>query len=205
MITVGRIPQSVEPFFHPPREYFTRPGWERFWGLGLAITLRHGATLERLARILRGSPPPTNHGEFPWRSARHESGVIRQMAWDTLKRLYRRRDRQCYFIVDDAQVLRRARKMAAVGMLHRRATNRHGRGHTILKVCLYYRGVTFPWEDWLYVKEDWLYVKKRTRQLPEDSFPQVHHPGGRGDPPTQGSPAPGVWQEAVQDVVSRQV
>jgi hypothetical protein len=35
--------------------------------------------------------------------------------------------------------------MQAVGKLHHHATGKYGIGHTILKVCLYYRGVTIPW------------------------------------------------------------
>ncbi len=36
-------------------------------------------------------------------------------------------------------------KMQAVGKRHHHATGQDGQGHTILKVCLYYRGVTIPW------------------------------------------------------------
>ena len=44
--------------------------------------------------------------------------------------------------------------MAAVGKLFHHATGKYGTGHTILKVCLYYHGVTIPWGSWLYVKRE---------------------------------------------------
>jgi SRSO17 transposase len=44
--------------------------------------------------------------------------------------------------------------MQAVGKLHHHATGKYGMGHTILKVCLFYRGVTIPWASLLYVKQE---------------------------------------------------
>jgi hypothetical protein len=59
-----------------------------------------------------------------------------------------------FFIIDDTQTLKRAKKMEAIGKLHHHATGRYGIGHTILKVCLYYHGVTIPWASLLYIKEE---------------------------------------------------
>jgi hypothetical protein len=42
--------------------------------------------------------------------------------------------------------------MAGVGKLFHHATGKYGTGHTILKVCLWYRGVTIPWGSWLWLK-----------------------------------------------------
>ena len=44
--------------------------------------------------------------------------------------------------------------MDAVGKLRHHATGKYGTGHTIVKVCLYYRGVTIPWGSWLYIKKE---------------------------------------------------
>jgi SRSO17 transposase len=154
MITIGKIPQYLQAFFRPVRTHFTQAAWGHFWALVLAISVSHGATIERLAQALRNSTHRTNHGEFLWRSAWDESWVVREIALDTLKRLYRKKDRHLFFILDDTQTLKRAKKMAAVGKLHHHATGKYGTGHTIVKVCLYYRGVTLPWGSWLYVKKE---------------------------------------------------
>ena len=42
--------------------------------------------------------------------------------------------------------------MDGVGKLFHHATGKYGTGHTILKVCLHYRGVTIPWGSWLWLK-----------------------------------------------------
>ena len=154
MFTIDRIPKKVNVFFRPLKKHFTEPAWDHFWALVMAITVSHGTTLDRLVKTLRGSTHRTNHGEFLWRSDWDESWIIRDMALDTLKRLYSRKDRHCYFIIDDTQTLKRAKKMDAVGKLHHHATGKYGQGHTIVKVCLFYRGVTIPWGAWLYVKKE---------------------------------------------------
>jgi len=44
--------------------------------------------------------------------------------------------------------------MDAVGKLYHHASGKYGTGHTILKACLFYRGVIIPWGSWLYVKKE---------------------------------------------------
>jgi len=154
MITIGKIPRNVQRFFQPLRTHFTGPAWGHFCGLVMAFTIGHGSTIERLAKLLRGSTHRTNHGEFLWQSHWDEPSVLQSIALDTLGRLYRKHGGKCYFILDDTQTLKRAQRMEAVGTLFHHATGTYGRGHTILKACLWYRGVTIPLGSWLYVKKD---------------------------------------------------
>ncbi len=79
---------------------------------------------------------------------------MQQIALDTLINLFNKKDRHLFFIIDDTQTLKQAKKMQAVGKLHHHATGKYGTGHTILKVCLYYRGVTIPWASLLYIKQE---------------------------------------------------
>jgi len=154
MVTIDRIPSKARAFFRPLRNRFSQAAWDHFWGLVLAICISHGTTVERLAALLRGSTHRTNHGEFYWRSDWEESAVLQAIALDTLKRLHRKKDRRVFFILDDTQTLKRAKKMDAVGKLFHHATGTYGQGHTILKACLYYRGVTIPWGSWIYIKKE---------------------------------------------------
>jgi len=118
----------------------------------MAITVGHCSTIERLGKLLRSSTHRTNHGEFLWRSDWSNSAVMQQIALDLLGSLYRKDGGPCYLIIDDTQTLKRAKKMDGVGKLFHHATGKYGTGHTILKVCLYYRGVTIPWGSWLWLK-----------------------------------------------------
>lgn len=154
MFTIGKIPGKVQRFFTPLRSHFTQRAWRHFWPLVLAITVSHGCTIERLAKALRDSTHRTNHGEFLWRSCWSESQVMQSIALDMLRSLFRKHDQNIFFIIDNTQTLKRAKKMHAVGRLHHHATGKYGFGHTIVKVCLYYRGVTIPWGSWLYVKKE---------------------------------------------------
>jgi SRSO17 transposase len=79
---------------------------------------------------------------------------MQQIALDMLRSLFTKKDKHLFFIIDDTQTLKRAKKMEAVGKLHHHATGKYGTGHTILKVCLYYRGVTIPWASLLYIKKE---------------------------------------------------
>jgi len=154
MVTIGKIPKKLQGFFKPLKRHFYQRPWQHFWGLVLAITISHAATIDRLAKALRGSTHRTNHGEFLWRSCWDNSTVMQQIALDMLMSLFRKKDPYLFFIIDDTQTLKRAKKMAAVGKLLYHTTGKYGTGHTIVKVSLYYRGVTIPWGSWLYIKKE---------------------------------------------------
>jgi SRSO17 transposase len=153
MFTIGRIPSVCQSFFRKPRRSFQERVWPHFWGLTLAMAMGHKHTVERLNELLRNHTHRTNDGEFLWRSNWDESWVLREIALDTLKRLYRKGD-PLYLIFDDTQTIKRAKQMDAVGRIFHHATGRYVMGHTILKASLYYRGVTIPWGSWVYVKKE---------------------------------------------------
>ena len=153
MVTIGRIPHCLSSFFRPQRRPFSKPAWPHFSGLVMAMAVGAEHTIERLNALLRGHGHRTNDGEFLWRSHFDEAGVLQGAALRMLNRVYRRGE-PIYFILDDTQTLKRAKKMDAVGKLYHHASGTYGTGHTILKACLYHRGVTIPWGSWLYVKKD---------------------------------------------------
>jgi len=154
MITIGRIPAKTQAFFKGIGKQFSDRAFRHFWGLVLAMTISHGSTIDRLARLLRGSTHRTNHGEFLWRSDWSESDVLRQVAVETLRRLHRKNAGPCYLILDETQTLKRAKKMAGVRKLYHHATGKYGNGHTMVKACLYYRGVTIPWSTALCLRKE---------------------------------------------------
>lgn len=158
MVTIGTMPRPCKRFFRPVHDRFAFEGYGHFWRLVLAITISHGATIDRLTHLLRGpnATHRTNHGEFLWRSDWDESWVLQQIALDTLRQLTRCgvKDKRLYLILDDTQTLKRARKMDAVGKLYHHATGTWGHGHTIVKAALHVAGVTIPWASVLYVKKE---------------------------------------------------
>ena len=76
----------------------------------LSICISHGCTIERLVKALRNSTHRTNHGEFLWRSDWDESIVMQQIALDMLRSLFTKKDKHLFFIIDDTQTLKRAKK-----------------------------------------------------------------------------------------------
>jgi len=154
MITIGRIPKKLQSFFRPAKKQVSEHVYSYFWSMVMSVCISHGSTIDRLVKSLRNTTHRTNHGEFLWRSIWDESIVMQQIAIDMLMSLFNKKDRQLFLIIDDTQTLKRAKKMQAVGKLHHHDTGKYGTGHTILKVCLYYRGVTIPWASLLYIKEE---------------------------------------------------
>jgi SRSO17 transposase len=154
MITIGKIPKKIQSFFKPSKRQVSEHVYSYFWSMVLSICISHGSTIDKLVKSLHNSTHRTNHGEFLWRSNWDESAVMQQIALDTLRSLFTRKDRDVFFIIDDTQALKRAKKMEAVGRLHHHATGKYGNGHTILKVCLHYRGITIPWATILYIKKE---------------------------------------------------
>ncbi|RLB23421.1 MAG: hypothetical protein DRG71_06070 [Deltaproteobacteria bacterium] len=154
MITIGKIPKKLQSFFKPVKKQVSEHVYSYFWSMVVSICISHGCTIDRLVKSLRDSTHRTNHGEFLWRSVWNESFVMQQIALDMLRSLFTKKDKHLFFIIDDTQTLKRAKKMQAVGKLHHHATGKYGMGHTILKVCLFYHGVTIPWESLLYVKQE---------------------------------------------------
>ncbi len=152
MYSIGRIPASLRSFFAPRRATFSKPAWRHFSGLVLAFALGTVHTVDRLNHLLRGHSHRTKDGEFLWKSHWDESWVLQQTALDTLRRLHRKGE-PIYLILDDTQTLKRAKRMAGVGTIFHHAEKRYVTGHTILKACLVYRGVTIPWASVLYVKK----------------------------------------------------
>jgi len=154
MVTVGRLPRKCKRFFHPVRRRVEHHGFDHFWMLVLAMSIGHGSTLDRRAKLLRGHQAThrTNHGEFLWRSLWEQSDILRDMLVAVVKQ--GRGRQECFVILDDTQTLKRAKKMEAVGKLFHHATGKYAKGHTILKACLWVNGVTIPWGQWVYVKKE---------------------------------------------------
>jgi SRSO17 transposase len=154
MVTIGKIPQKVKSFFKPSKNNVSAHIYSYYCNLVLAICISHGSTIDRLVKLLRNTTHRTNHGEFLWRSDFDEMAVVQAQAGGLLKRLYKKGCRNCLLIIDDTQTIKRAKKMQAVGKIHHHASGKYCMGHTIIKACLYYRGVTIPLGSWLYIKKE---------------------------------------------------
>ena len=154
MITIGKIPKKVKSFFKPVKKQVSEHVYNYFWSFVLSICISNGCTIDRLVKSIRNTTHRTNHGEFLWRSIWDESAVMQQIALDMLLNIYTKKDNDLFLIIDDTQTLKRAKKMDGVGKLHHHATGKYGTGHTIVKVCLYYHGVTIPWASLLYIKHE---------------------------------------------------
>ena len=154
MITIGGIPKKIKRFFKPAKKQVSKHVYGYFWTMVMSLCISHGSTIDKLVKCLRKRTHRTKHGDFLSKSIWDESLVMQQIALDMLQSIFQYRDRNLYFIIDDTQTLKRAKKMDGVGKLLHHSTGKYGTGHTIVKACLYYRGVTIPWASVLYIKKE---------------------------------------------------
>jgi hypothetical protein len=134
MITIGKIPKKLQGFFKPVKKQVSEHVHGYFWSMVLSICISHGSTIDRLVKSLRNATHRTNHSEFLWRSNWDESAVMQQIALDMLRSLFTKKEKHLFFIIDDTQTLKRAKKMEAVGKLHHHATGKYG-------ICPFRRGL----------------------------------------------------------------
>ena len=120
MVTIGKIPQKVKLFFKPTKNNVSAHVYSYYCNFVIAICISHASTIGRLVKLLRSSTHRTNHGEFLWRSKFGEMAVVRDQACGILKRLYKKRRKDCLLIIDDTQTIKRAKKMQAVGKIYKR-------------------------------------------------------------------------------------
>lgn len=154
MITIGKIPAKLNTFFRPVKSILATHAYTYYCNFIMAICVGNASTIERIVGMLRNVQHRTNHGEFLWRSRFDDAAAHWNLALCLLTRLYRKNGGSCMLIIDDTQTIKRAKKMQAVGKIHHHATGKYCMGHTILKACLWYRGVTIPVGSWLYVKKE---------------------------------------------------
>ncbi len=154
MLTIGKIPQKVKTFFRPTKSLVSAHVYSYYCNMVIAICISHGSTIDRLVKLLRNATHRTNHGEFLWRSDFDEMAVVKGQAVGMLSGLFKKGCKDCLLIIDDTQTIKRAKKMQAVGKIHHHASGKYCMGHTIVKACLFYRGVTIPLGSWLYVKKE---------------------------------------------------
>ena len=106
------------------------------------LELARGRTLAEVVRKLG----ITDQTYYRWRK---EYGGLRTDQARRMKDLERENGRLKKLVADlslDNAILKEA--------AYHHATGKYGTGHTILKACLYYRGVTIPWASCLYVKKE---------------------------------------------------
>ena len=154
MLTIGKIPQKVKTFFRPTKSLVSAHVYSYYCNMVIAICISHGSTIDRLVKLLRNATHRTNHGEFLWRSDFDEMAVVKGQAVGMLSGLFKKGCKDCLLIIDDTQTIKRAKKMQAVGKIHHHASGKYCMGHTIVKACLFCRGITMPLGSWLYVKKE---------------------------------------------------
>jgi len=154
MISIGRIPRKCKGFFGRIRGHLSRPAFAHFWQLVLALTIAGSGTVLQLSRRLRRAAHRTKHGQFMWASRWNESAVMQEIALDLLRELMCRGGGPVYLILDETHTFKKARRMEGLRRIFDSSSKRFGDGHTIVKACLWCRGVVIPWGSWISLRPE---------------------------------------------------
>jgi hypothetical protein len=164
MVKIGRFPRFGKRFFRRIRKQMGRGNFEHFWRLAMALASVSGRhNLSRLHQA--GGGPCTRQAlsYFLEHAAWEAPELLQQAAHDTLLRLGYRPGMALYLLLDDTQKRKRGRVMAAVSKLFLHAEKVYANGHTILGVCLLFRGVLIPYAVRLWANQEFCHQSQQER------------------------------------------
>jgi len=150
VMTFSNIPHKVDSIFKSIRLNVSSHVHTYYCYLIMALHLSYSGTIQQIVNRLRNSFHRTNHGEFLCRSVFDGRAVVQTQALAMLKHSYKKYCKYCLLIIDDSQTIKHAKKIQMIWKAHGHASGKYYMGHTILKACLYYRGITITLESWFY-------------------------------------------------------
>lgn len=146
------------------RRHFSKPQWEHFRALVLAIIVtasRHNIT--GLSRVLGSAPHRTKRNDFVTIPRWDSAAVLRDVAKIRLEKLGVQPGETIYFIIDDSHARKRGKKMQGAGKYRDMSTQAFLWGHNFIVGGIGYRGQFIPYDLRLAMKTSW--CKKLGREF----------------------------------------
>jgi SRSO17 transposase len=152
---IKHLPAACKEFFGRFRCTMESAHFAHCWQAVLLVAVLHGrrslsgftaATAQRRTR------QAISHflGEDLWDGI----SLLRQKAWDTLRRLGWRAGQPIYIVLDDTQKRKRGKKMDAVKKLFLHAEKVYAPAHIFVTCALVYRGVVIPYAVRLWLPKE---------------------------------------------------
>lgn len=141
----------LDRFFNPLRKYFNVRSFEHFKVFGALMAMSSDSkTVNRLCSMIAFGPNRTKRNDFLIQSPWDEEQVLKHLAMDQLKDLYRPGE-PVFLIIDDSKKAKRGKHVEAVLKVFDPAAKQFITGHQFVTATLYYRGVTIPFAIRLYL------------------------------------------------------
>jgi len=152
VITIGRVPQILEPFVDNLRVWFSKPAYAHFGPLLIAFAVAFGRrNINSLYACMQSKTHRQKLNDFMVESRWADVQVLTDAAWFTLMFMKPRKGERLDIIIDGSGKRKRGRHMDALGFIREAGTPGVIPGHKYLLVLLRFRGVILPWAVDLYV------------------------------------------------------
>jgi SRSO17 transposase len=143
---MGKFPVFGKRFFRRARKLIGSCHFAHFWRVVVVLAAANGRrSLSRMEEAAKGRRSRQAISHFLTQAEWDAPEVLRQTAIDTLKALGWREGQRVYFVIDDTQKRKRAKRMDAVSKIFLHAEKVYAKGHTIVGCALIYRGVAIPY------------------------------------------------------------
>lgn len=151
-----RFPTKLNDFFDNFRQAFLFDHFHYFQLLVFAFTISYGRrNVTNVYRHVETKKPRNRVNNFFLVSHRFDlPNLLRQKAYDLVKRLDPKPGETIDLILDDSKKAKRGKSMAAVGWLFDPATKKSVQGQNYLVAILRFRGFLIPFAAEIYVKKE---------------------------------------------------
>lgn len=152
MITIGQIPEILQPLLDALRPRFSKPQFRHFASLLVAFAVSFGRrNIDSLYASMQEKTRRQKLNDFMVESRWAGEEVLQDAALFTLMMMEPRKGERLEILIDGSGKRKRGKTMDAVGYIKEAGTPVSVPGHKYLKVALRFRGVILPWAIDIYI------------------------------------------------------
>jgi hypothetical protein len=152
VITIGSIPEILEPFVANLRFWFSKPAYAHFCPMLIAFAVSFGRrNVSSLYACMQSKTRRQKLNDFMVESRWADAQVLQDAARFTLMQMNPRKGERLDILIDGSGKRKRGQHMDALGFIREAGTPGFIPGHKYLIVILRFRGVIIPWAVDLYI------------------------------------------------------
>ena len=157
MIKFVRIPKILDSFFDPFKKHFNKRAFMHFKIFCFMIALScENKTVCQIASYLAFGTHRTKLNDFLLRSPWSEADVLKDMAHNRLKNLYKKdkKGSPVFIIIDDSKKKKTGKHVQGAGKIFDPVSKTYMKGHQFIAAAIYYRNHTIPYAIKVYLKKN---------------------------------------------------
>ncbi|MFQ6036935.1 MAG: transposase [Sedimentisphaerales bacterium] len=180
IMIIDNCPRFLRSFFNPIQPYFSKPQFNHFWAIILALIIRVGrANVQGISEVLPRQGHRTSHGHFLAKAKWNAPAVLDDRVWAMIRRMRPKTGETICLLLDDTRNAKRGKKMANLSKIWDHTHQRYVRGHIVVTGVVMFRGVVLPWRFVLYKpKKDAKSSYRKLTEIAADIIDEFTPPAG---------------------------